>query len=277
MARDKLWDRLERDVRAEADEFRGIMTVHLVDLRGGRRLDINGEQVLAAGSAIKIPVLMHLYHRAFRGDIDLDTPHIVRDRDIVGGSGVLQHLEGDVQLSLRDLAILMINVSDNVATNICIDRAGMDDVNCLLRDLGCEESRLQRKMIDADAVRRGRENISTAQEMARWLEVLHTGEWENPSLCQDVLSVLRKRKDSPIRRAIPAGIPIAGKTGGLPGVRCEVAIIEQEHRPYVLAVMTAFGVDDDNSEAITGIAATVQAYLEVLDDFTEYGRGLNPR
>jgi len=277
MARDKLWDRLERDVRAEADEFRGIMTVHLVDLRGGRRLDINGEQVLAAGSAIKIPVLMHLYHRAFRGDIDLDTPHIVRDRDIVGGSGVLQHLEGDVRLNLRDLAILMINVSDNVATNICIDRAGMDDVNCLLRDLGCEESRLQRKMIDADAVRLGRENISTAQEMARWLEVLHTGEWENPSLCQDVLSVLRKRKDSPIRRAIPADIPVAGKTGGLPGVRCEVAIIEQEHRPYVLAVMTAFGVDDDNSEAITGIAATVQAYLEVLDDFTEYGRGLNPR
>ncbi len=277
MARDKLWGRLERDARTGADDFRGIMTFHLVDLRGGRRMDINGDQVLAAGSAIKIPVLMHLYHRAFRGDIDLDAPHTVRDRDIVGGSGVLQHLEGDVRLSLRDLAILMINVSDNVATNICIDRAGMDDVNCLLRELGCEESRLQRKMIDADAVRRGRENISTAQEMARWLEVLHTGEWENPSLCQDVLSVLRKRKDSPIRRAIPADIPVAGKTGGLPGVRCEVAIIEQEHRPYVLAVMTAFGVDDDNSEAITGIAATVQAYLEVLDDFTEYGRGLNPR
>ncbi len=277
MARERLWSRLESDIRAVTADFRGVMTIHLVELAGDRRMDVAGEQVLAAGSAIKIPVLMQLYRRAHRRELDLDDPYRVRDDDVVGGSGVLQHLEGEVQLSLRDMAILMINLSDNVATNICIDRAGMESVNGMLDELGCTESRLRRRMIDAEAVRSGRENTSTAREMARWLEVLYRGQWEDESLCAEVVSVLRKPKDSPIRAGVPADIPIAGKTGGLPGVRCEVAVVEQQHRPYILSVMTAFGVDEDNSEAITAVAETAHAYLNVLDECTEFGRGLNPR
>ena len=274
MGVDLFWDQMQGDVEAIVADYRGVAAVYLVDPNSGRHLDINADLVLAAGSSIKVPVLMELYRKASEGALDLDEPVEIGGSDIVGGSGVLQHLEGHVELTLRNLAILMINLSDNVATNLCISRAGMDDVNAMLDDIGCSNTRLQRVMIDWKSAARGLENISTAREMARWIEVMHLGQWERRDLCDEVLAVLRKGKDTPIRRGVPQDIPIAGKTGGLEGVRCEVALVCQNRLPYVLSVMTAFGIDEDNSEVITEIARTVHDYMGVLETFSEYGRGL---
>jgi len=169
---------------------------------------------------------------------------------------------------------LMINLSDNIATNICIDCAGMEDVNSLMDQIGCKNTLLRRKMIDSEAVLRGDENISTARDMSRWLESLYHNDLENQDLCDSILAVLRKRKASPIREGINREVPIASKTGGLAGVRCEVALVENECIPYILSIMTAFGVDDDNSETISDVAGIVDAYMHKWESFTGYGRGL---
>ncbi len=277
MSSDLLWERLGDELVCIVDEYRGVAGLHLVELKSGRRVDINGDVVLAAGSTIKVPVLMELFRKHDRGELDLDEPYTVVEDDTVGGSGVLQRLEGEVTLTLRNLAILMINVSDNIGTNICIDRAGMAEVNDLLEGIGCHDTRLQRRMIDWKAVASGRENISTARDMVRWLEVLYQGDWESRAVCDAVLSVLRKPKNTPIREALPMGVTLAGKTGGLEGVRCEVGLVELEQAPYILGIMTAFGMDGDNSAVITRLADTAHAYLDTLDVFTEQGRGLPRR
>ena len=277
MSSDLLWERLTDELAWIIDEYRGVAGVRLVELNSGRRVDINGGVVLAAGSTIKVPVLMELCRKHDRGELDLDEPYTLTEDDMVGGSGVLQRLEGEVTLTLRNLAILMINVSDNIGTNICIDRAGMEDVNELLEGIGCHDTRLQRRMIDWEAVVAGHENISTARDMVRWLEVLYHGGWQSREVCDAVLSVLRKPKNTPIREALPMDVPLAGKTGGLEGVRCEVGLVELEQSPYILGVMTAFGMDGDNSAVITRLAGTVHGYLDTLDRFTEQGRGLPRR
>lgn len=275
MTRDMFWCELEADLASILSSYRGVAGLHLVEVNSGHRIDFSGDTVLAAGSTIKVPVLMELFRKSAEGEIDLDEAYTIRPEDTVGGSGVLQNLDGEVTLSLRNLAILMINVSDNIATNLCIDRAGMNDVNAMLRDIGCRETVLRRKMIDWKAAAEGRENLSTAREMVRWLEVLHLGKWETRRLCEEIMAVLRKPKTSPIREAVPPGISLVSKTGGLEGVRCEVALVEQRRRPYILGIMTAFGIDGDNSEVITELAGTVHDYLGGLEGFTEYGRGLS--
>ncbi len=254
--------------------FRGVIGLCVEDLNTGRRIDINGDKILAAGSTIKVPVLMQLFKQDAEGELDLQEPVNIGPEDIVAGSGVLQHLEGKFQLSLYNLAILMINVSDNIATNLCIDHASINETNQLMENLGCVDTVLQRKMIDWDAAASGKENLATARDMVKWLKILHKGEFVSQEISDQVISVLGKSKSSPIREAIPAEVPIAGKTGGLEGVRCEVALVKQQRRPYILGIMTAFGVDNNNSETITHLAEIIWDYLGMLDRFTHHGRGL---
>jgi beta-lactamase class A len=94
----------------------------------------------------------------------------------VGGSGVLQEL-GDhtSQLSIRDLGILMIVLSDNTATNMLIDLVGMENVNKTLSSLGFTQTHLQPKMINTAASGRGEENLSTPAEATRLMEILYRG------------------------------------------------------------------------------------------------------
>ncbi len=274
MPQDILQAKMRRDIEKVVDEFRGVVGLHMIDLNRERRLDIRGRLQLAAGSSIKVPVLMQLFSLAAQEELDLDSEITVNPEDIVSGSGVLQHLEGSFGLSLRNLAILMINVSDNVATNICIRKAGMQQVNDLMKRLDCPDTELQREMIDWTAVAEGRENRSTARDMARWLQILHQGRLIDSDTSEAVMQVLGKPKSSPISEAVPPDIPVAGKTGGLEGVRCEVARVSLPRRPYVLAVMSAYGMDGDNSAVITRLSRIVWDYMSTVDRFTEDGRGL---
>ena len=84
-------------------------------------------------SSIKLAVLYELYRQAEEGKIDLaevTRPPAPR----VEGGGVLQELGDMVSLTWRDLAVLMMGWSDNEATNVLIDRLGMDAVNRRLDD-----------------------------------------------------------------------------------------------------------------------------------------------
>src|SRR5256885_9694918 len=82
---------------------------------------------------------------------------------------------GVTRITLRDLATMMVAVSDNSATNVLIDRVGMENVNAFLESLGLTHTRLRRKMMDLKAASEGRENVSTPAEMMALLEALYSG------------------------------------------------------------------------------------------------------
>ncbi len=67
------------------------------------------------------------------------------------GSGVLSRLSYGVELSVRDAATLMMIISDNSATNICIDLVGLDAVNALMERMGLHGTRLLCRLGDASA------------------------------------------------------------------------------------------------------------------------------
>src|SRR6185436_13503389 len=112
------------------------------------------------GSAIKIPILIELFRQAEAGTLSLDERVAVRSADQVGGTGVAQWFgDGQSMMSLRDLAVLMIALSDNTATNILISKVGMDAVNRTMSTLGVATIKLQRKMIQPRESAVGNENI----------------------------------------------------------------------------------------------------------------------
>ena len=258
---------LTRQLKAAGEDFDGTMCITVKDLASGDEFHINSDVVFPVASSIKIPLLIELFNKAKAGTMDLDEEVTIRDGDKVKGSGVLKEMgDGTVTLTTRDLATLMIIVSDNTATNMLIDTVGMDDVNEMLRGLGLKETKLQRKMQDHQAISEGRDNFSTPSEFARLMERLYRHEGIDPWVCEETLSVLKKPKATPISRALPYEVEAADKSGDMPGVRCDVGIVFVPERPYILSILTKDVPVSDvkklrTDEAITKVSKMVYEHF----------------
>lgn len=265
--------KLAAEIEKIANNFDGVMGVAIRDLATGEEILANSQLTFPTGSSIKIPVLIELHKQAAEGKYKLTDQRWVERTDKVGGSGVINNF-GDrtSQLSLNDLAVLMIVLSDNTATTMLIDQTGMANVNVTLDQLGLKAIRLQRKMIDVAASARGDENIATPYAAMDLMAKLYRGEVVSRSLGDDVLKVLKLRKSSPIPRLIPANIAIANKPGGIEGVACDWAVVYVPGRPFAISVMTNYNGETANAdEAIAKVARLAYDYFARLARSTDYG------
>ena len=268
-------ERLQTELQERIIGFEGVAGITVIDLKSGATLGVNQDLVLTTASSIKVPILLALYLKDAAGRLDVRTPFIVDERHRVGGSGVLQHLDHPATLAIEDIASLMINVSDNIATNILIDLVGMDFVNDTLESMGFHQTRLRRKMIDNVAAARGDENTSTPREAAELMRRLYTGEAGSREISDCVLRILKKpKRTSPVARLLPETVLIANKPGGLGGVSCEFAVVYLERRPYVFSCMTNWSVEADPSDFVAEMSLEVYRYFDVLNRSSSFGRRL---
>jgi len=230
--------------------------------------------VLPTASSIKIAILAELYRQAQQGKVQLMDFYTLQSRDLVGGSGISSVLTpGQTRLTLRDVAGLMISVSDNSATNVIIDRVGMENVNAFLDSLGLTHMRLRRKMMDLKAAEEGRENTSSQREMMLLLEAVYRGKVLNKPMTEDFLTLLCVHKESYIPRELPEDLKVANKPGELEGVRNDSGIVFLGKRPYVISVMTTYlRREKDGGDAIIKISNAAYQMFDRLSRSSEYGR-----
>jgi beta-lactamase class A len=273
MSGNRLWERLEGQLDGLIEEFPGVAGVAVRDLTAGLTLQINGDDLFPMASTIKIHVLAQLLARAERGEIDLQERITALPPDPALGDGVLAYLEGPFALTLLDVAILMIIVSDNAATNLCIDRAGIEGTNELVRNLGLTSTQLRRKMMDHIAAVREQENVSTPAELVQMLSMLYDGK---PSVwvAQKCLEILKKPKLGYLDRGLPPGVAIANKPGSVEAARCDAGLVTLPRRPYVIAVMTKYSMCGTvaHEDFIARVGSTAHATMEMLDRSNRYGR-----
>jgi beta-lactamase class A len=172
----------------------------------------------------------------------------------------------------------MIAVSDNSATNVLIDRLGMENINSMLEGLGLHSTRLRRKMMDLKAAGEGRENVSTPREMMTLLETLYRGKLLNKEFTEDFMKMLSTHKESSLLQGLPDDAVAADKPGELEAVRNDSGIVLAKNRPYVLCVMTAYLKDEhDGAAAIRKIAALTYSYFDRVGRASEFGRVVSPK
>jgi beta-lactamase class A len=273
-----LWQKLEANIHDVDDHLDGAMGVAIEDLKTGDQFFLSENEVFAQASSIKITVLANLYLQAQQGKLKLTDLYTVQASDLVADSDIMGGLTpGVTRITLRDLATMMVAVSDNSATNVLIDRVGMANVNAMLDSLGLTHTRLRRKMMDLDAAKQGRENISTPREMMILLESIFRGKVLNKESTEDFFKMLSTNKDSWIPRDLPADVKIANKPGSLEGVRNDSGIVFVEGRPYVICVMTAFLTNErDGEQAISKISLAAWRLFDRLSRASEYGRVVSP-
>jgi beta-lactamase class A len=269
-----LWQKLEASIAETDRNLDGVLAVAILDLTTGQRIMVRADEVMPTASSIKIAILAELYRQAQQGKIKLTDFYTLQASDMVGGSGITSVLTpGQTRLTLRDVAGLMISVSDNSATNVIIDRIGMENVNALLDSLGLTHMRLRRKMMDVKAAEEGRENISSPSEMVMLLEALYRGKVLNKSMTEDFFNMLSVHKESYIPRELPEDLKVANKPGELEGVRNDSGIVFTGKRPYAISVMTTYlRREKDGGDAITKISSAAYQMFDRLSRASEYGR-----
>ncbi len=273
-----LWQKLESNIRQVDEHLDGVMGLAIEDLTTGDHFFLREDEVFAQASSIKITVLADLYLQAQEGKLKLTDLYTVQSSDLVADSDIMNGLTpGVTRVTLRDLATMMVAVSDNSAANVLIERVGMQNVNAMLDGLGLTHTRLRRKMMDLQAAKEGRENISTPHEMMTLLDAIYHGKVLNKEWTADFFKMLSTNKDSWIPRELPAELKIANKPGSLEAVRNDSGVVFVEGRPYVICVMTSFLSNERaGEEAISKVSLETWRMFDRLARATEYGRVVSP-
>lgn len=211
----------------------GEASVFAKDLQTGETCAWQAERPVVAASLIKLPILAEAFRQARDGLLDMNRRFAIRPEQKLPSCGALTYLHDGLEVTLRDLCVLMIILSDNTATNLLIDRLGMENVNRMIRDQGLTGTALRRKLFDSAASARGIENSVTARDMGALLERMFQGKCVSSDADAKMLSILR---DQRLNGKIPFflhGVPIAHKTGEDDGVTHDVGIVYAAH-PLIL-------------------------------------------
>ena len=274
---DALWARLRARLERLEQSVDGVVGLSVKDLKTGATIEVLPDEPFPQGSVIKLAVLYELYRQADEGRVDLaeiTRPAMPR----VGGDGVLQHLGPAVSLTWRDVAVLMMGWSDNAATNLLIDRVGMDAVNRRLDALGLTRTRLRRRMMDLEAARRGEENVSTPAEMRRLVEAIYAGTGLSPERARDLRLVAATTKRTEFRKPLPETVTVLDKDGDLEAVRAAAAVVDLPGRPYSVAIMTTYlSKDEDGDALIREVSAALFETFDRLARSSDLGRVISER
>ena len=253
----ELRTKFEHRIAEIAGRVDGVVGYAVLDVTTGDRIGHLEGATFPTASAIKLAIVFELFKQVEEKKVSLDEMVRLDRRQAVGGTGVLVEL-GTPTLSIRDYAVLMVTLSDNTATNILIDRLGMDKIAARMHSLGLGGTKLRRHMMDTAAARRGDENVSTPDELVRLLQAMR-------DRMPEAIELLKKPKENRLRRGLPPGVASADKSGELEGVRVDAGIVFAKNRPYVLCVMTTFLKDETEGErAIEEISRVSYEYFSRL-------------
>ena len=216
---------------------RGRMAVAVEDVASGASAGVNAGAEMPAASTIKIPVMVEVFRQLADGSFDLNTRVVLRASDRDWGFGDLSDARTGSSYSVGRLLALMIDVSDNTATNMLIRLVGRQRINATMSELGLTHTRLGDFIRSSGPIRWALRSspadmVHLLGEMARERLV---DEWSS----RQMVAILTGQKHNTLLpQPLPAGTTVAHKTGTLSDTLCDVGIVYLEGNPYVIAVMT---------------------------------------
>jgi beta-lactamase class A len=287
-----------------AKAHHGKVALYATQLKPGREVTLDADAVVQTASVIKLTILFEAMEQVRAGKAHWDDKIQLEPGDAVSGSGILLFLDAPQTLTLKDVLTLMIVMSDNTATNLAIDRIGLDAVNARTAWMGLKETHLYKKIgkpatgpMPADQAKFGL-GKSTPREMARVMERIGRCELAGPgevagplsekdaAICGEAMKMLRNQF---YRDTIPrylekldsteTGSGIASKTGSLNAVRADVAIVAGKTGPIVLSIFTYENADTSwtaENEGEVTIAKLARAIVEAWSPAGIDGKMLAP-
>jgi beta-lactamase class A len=265
---------LETSLRSLIAASGAEVAVAFRTLDGRSEVLIDPDKPFHAASTMKVPVMIELFRQAKTGTVSLDEPLAIRNEfhSIVDGSS-FKLSEGDDSdtaiyaavgktLTLEQLNEAMITVSSNFATNLLIEKLGVEKIRATVTTLGAEGMQVLRGVEDQKAFDKGLNNSTTARGLLVLFERLGHGLAVDPKADAAMIAVLKRQK---FKDAIPAGLPagppsieVAHKTGSITRIHHDAGIVYAK-RPYVLAILVR-GIQEQKESAALMAAISRAVY-----------------
>ena len=177
-----------------------------------------GDDVFHAASTMKIPVMIELFHQVREGKIKLSDTLPIQKRSFTAWSTVrvftlkpaddsrnrdLYKAVGQTR-TLDQLCDLMVTVSSNFATNLLIQKLGIDNIRATVASLHAGGMDIKRGVEDQKAFDKGLNNTTTARGLATLLVAISNGKAVDADSSAKMVEILERQK---FNEGIPAGVP----------------------------------------------------------------------
>ncbi len=241
---------IERVVERLNASVAGKAGVYAETLDGEECLAIHADELFPTASTIKIFILDALLARSDAAESNLGDRLELTPSFTKPGSGVLYHLDPGLRPSLRDLATLMMMISDNSAMLMLVDYLGLESINAEIERHGLERTRLgdwsRFEETYADSMGLGR---STPREMVAYLLRMRRGELRSAASTELFWDIMRIQKYIlPLRRYLPASpwarefnfpepVWVASKGGTLDDCAAESGFVRVHDGGWAISVM----------------------------------------
>ena len=230
-----------KDIIDKLSRIEGKVGFYYKNLATGEVASYNENEMMLAASLIKLTVLGEVFRQIEYGKINENEVFTTNDKDKVPSCGALNYMQEGLDVRLKDLYTLMIILSDNYATNMLIDRCGIENINNFIKSNGLKNTVLKRKMFDAIGASKGLENYTSAKDMALLLEKIYNGTLVSKDASDKMLVVLKnQRLNSKIPFFLSSGenkVQIAHKTGEDTNITHDVGIVLGE-KPFIVCFLS---------------------------------------
>ena len=245
-------ERLEMRLAPLAKAHKGKVAIAVQHLETGESYFLNADEPMPTASLIKLAVMIEAYQQVAEGKINLSNAVTLRQADKVEGTGILtSHFSDGATFPLRDAIRLMIVFSDNTATNLVLDKIGIDATAKRMEAWGFPNTKIHAKVfrgsttsVFPERTKKFGLGSTTAREMVLILEKLHAGKFISPDASQEMLEHLKKCEDKDkFPHFLPPGTVIAHKTGSVNDARTDAGILYLKRGAVAVCVLTAENED----------------------------------
>lgn len=249
---------LTKRIKSLTDNETGIYAVYaFYPTELNREPVIYNSQSMRSASMIKVFIMAAVYEKMLQGKISDSQTVILRQDMKVGGAGSLIGWKNGSEITVQKLLHMMITESDNTATNILIDLVGMDTVNQYMQQNGYRDSILGRKMMDMAAVRNGKDNYTSVNDLGRFFTKLYYHSVINEKYDKFMVDLLLQQTDDECFPAVLHGQKIAHKTGELDRLYDDGGIIYGEKDAILVVMSDKYGYRSQCIKTLQRIAVAV--------------------
>ena len=263
------------DIRTRIERSGADVGIAFRTLDGKMEWFSRADEVFHAASTMKVPVMIELFRQVHDGKVKLDDPLLVKNEfhSLADGSIYTLDPADDSETDLykavgqtrtfRQLCELMITVSSNLATNLLVEKLGVDNIRATVQGLHADGMNVLRGVEDGKAYEKGMNNTTTALGLLILLQAIAQGDAVDAESSRQMVEILARQK---FNEAIPAGLPlgtrVAHKTGEVTKIHHDAAIVYGP-RPFVLVILVrGMAESKDSATLMADIARRIYRSLQ---------------
>jgi beta-lactamase class A len=261
-AQDSKLAAVEQQIEKRITDSHADVGVAFRTLDGKSEWYYNPDGPFHAASTMKVPVMIELFRQVKEGKIRLDDSLAIHNefQSIVDGSPYKLDPRDDSEAdlykeegqrrTLRQLCELMITVSSNLATNLLMQKLGVENIRSTVHALGADGMKVLRGVEDNTAYEQGLNNTTTARALQLLLTAIAEGKAVDPDSSHQMVEILeRQHFNEGIPAGLPLGICVAHKTGEITRIHHDAAIVYAPH-PFVLVILVRGLADEKESSTL---------------------------